>query len=61
MFCLRLYALLGIAGYAGPDGGLLAMGLSRGGAARRNAVRHRRPQTQPGLGAFRHKRRMELD
>jgi hypothetical protein len=34
---------------AGPDGGLRA---SRGGAAWHNAVRHRRPQTQPGLRAM---------
>ena len=51
MVCLRAYALLGIAGYAGPDGGLRAMGRSRGGVARRNAGRHRRPQAQPGLRA----------
>jgi len=51
MLCLRLYSLLGIAGYAGPDGGLRAMGRSRGGAARRNAIRRRRPQTQPGMRA----------
>ena len=37
MFCVRSYALLGIAGYADPNGGLRAMGRSRGGAARRNA------------------------
>ena len=49
MFCLRSYALLGTAGDTGPDGGLRAIGRSRGGAARRNAVRHRRPQAQPGL------------
>ena len=36
-----IVALLGIAGYADPDGGLLAMGRSRGGAARRNAGRCR--------------------
>jgi hypothetical protein len=47
MFRLRLYSLLGIAGYAGLNGGLWAMGRSRGGAARRNAIRHRRPQAQP--------------
>ena len=29
MVCLRLYSLLGIAGYAGLDGGLRAMGRSR--------------------------------
>ena len=46
---LRLYPLLSIAGYAGLDGGLRAMGRSRGGAARRNAIRHRRPHTQPGM------------
>ena len=51
MFCLRSYALLGSSGIAGPDGGLRAMGRSRGGAARRNAVQHRRPQAQPGLRA----------
>ena len=51
MVCLRSYALLGIAGCAGPDGGLRATGRSRGGAARRNAVRHSRPQAQPGLRA----------
>lgn len=51
MVCLRLYSLLGIAGYAGLDGGLRAMGRSRGGAARRNAIRRRRPQTQPGMRA----------
>ena len=45
------YALPGVAGCAGPDGGLRATGRSRGGAARRNAVRHRRPQAQPGLRA----------
>ena len=36
MVCLRSYALLGIAGCAGPDGGLRATGRSRGGAARGN-------------------------
>ncbi len=49
MVCLRLYSLLGIAGYAGLDGVLQAMGRSRGGAARRNAIRRRRPQTQLGM------------
>jgi hypothetical protein len=49
MVCLRLYSLLGTAGYAGLDGGLRAMERSRGGAARRNAIRHRRPHTQPGM------------
>jgi hypothetical protein len=44
-----MYSLLGIAGYAGLDGGLRAMGRRRGGAARRNAIRRRRPQTQPGM------------
>ena len=48
---LRFYSLLGIACYADLDGGLLAMGLSQGGAARRNAVWHRQPQTQPGMQA----------
>jgi hypothetical protein len=51
MVCLRLYSLLGIAGYAGLDGGLWAMGRSRGGAARRNAIRLRRPKTQLGMQA----------
>ena len=52
MVCLRsYYAMLGIAGYAAPDGGLRAMGRSRGGAARRNAGRYCRPQAQPGLRA----------
>jgi hypothetical protein len=51
MVCLRLYPLLGIAGYPGLDGRLRAMGRSREGAARCNAIRHRQPQTQPGMGA----------
>ena len=48
---VRTARQLGIAGCAGPDGGLQAIGRSRGGAARRDAVRHRRPQAQPGLRA----------
>jgi hypothetical protein len=51
MVCHRLHSLLGTARYAGFDGGLLAMGRSRGGAAWRNAIRRRRPQTQPGMRA----------
>ncbi len=51
MVCLRLYSLLGIAGYAGLDGGLLAMGLIQGGAARRKAIRRSRQQTHPGMRA----------
>ena len=43
---LRLHTLLGT---DPSDGGLRAMGRSQGGAARRNAVRHCRPQTQPGM------------
>jgi hypothetical protein len=38
--------LLCIACYAGLNGGLLAMGLSLGGAARCNAIRRSQPQTQ---------------
>ena len=49
MVCLRLYSLLGIASYAGRDWGLRAMGRSWGGAALRNDIRHRLPQTQPGV------------
>jgi hypothetical protein len=48
MVCLRLYSLLGIAGYAGLNE---AMGRSRGGAARRNAILRSWPQTQPGMRA----------
>ncbi len=49
MICILLYSLRGIAGYTGSYGGLLAMGQSPGGAAQRNAIWHRRPQTQPGM------------
>ncbi len=48
MLCLRSNALLGTSGAAGPDGGLRAMGRSRGGAALHNVLLHRRPQAQPG-------------
>jgi hypothetical protein len=56
MICLQRYSLFGINGYAGLDGGLLAMGRSRGEAAqrnaiRRNAIRRSRPQTQQGMRA----------
>jgi hypothetical protein len=60
MVCLRLYSLLGIAGYAGLDGGLRAMGRSRGGAARRKpfGTAGRRPNRGCGpraaAGAARH-------
>ena len=50
MVCLRSYALLGIAGYADPDGGLRAMGRSRGGAALRNAVRSGTAGRRPNRG-----------
>ena len=50
MFCLRSYALLGIAGYADPDGGLRAMGRSRGGAARHNVTKPHRPRTYRDAG-----------
>ncbi len=51
MVCLRLYLLLGIASYADLNGGLLAMGRSRGGAAQRNAIWNRQSQTQPRMRA----------
>jgi hypothetical protein len=51
MVCLRLYSLLSIAGCAGSDGGLRAMGRSRGGAAWSTAIRRRWPQTQLGMRA----------
>ncbi len=54
MFCLLLYSLLGIAGYADLYGGLLAMGRSRGGAAWCKAILHFLLQAQPGLQAASH-------
>ena len=50
MFCLRSYALLGTAGDTGPDGGLRAIGRSRGGAARHNlfGTAGRRPNRDCG-------------
>ncbi len=51
MVSLQLYSLPGIAGYAGLDGGLRAMGRNRGEAALHNAIQRRRPQTQPGMRA----------
>ena len=50
MVCLRLYSLLGIAGYAGLDGGLRAMGQSRLGATPLGAA-GRRPNRGCGLRA----------
>ena len=47
MFCLRWYGLPCTAGAAGHNGGLRAMGRSRGGAARRNAA-GRRPSRDCG-------------